>query len=148
MTYHTYPGLTLPIVNTQLAKASGTYVLSKKSILKEIYNLCKTDSRLEKLLKGQENTYNNAVLLMYSKSRNRLLVNMRACYFYWVRTMFGPTYSLVDLGVDMGCRDHSTVIHGLKLYQDLLFSDKPHQQMNASLSSIFKPAPITQNKTN
>lgn len=139
MTYHTFPGLPLPNVNTQLARANGSYVISKKSILKQIYAVFQTDSRLEKLLNGQENTYNNVLLLMYSKSRKRILVNMRACYFYWVRACFGSTYSLQDLGVDMGCRDHSTVIHGIKLYQDLLFSDKPHKEIHKQLTQTLKP---------
>jgi len=135
MNIYTYPGLPLPQVNTQIAKANGTYVLTPKRILKIIVYEFKDDPQLAEVLGSRENNYNNIVLLLKSQNRTRPLPQIRFAYYYWVKTLLNPT--LKSIGKTLGMRDHSSVIHGINTYRDLSQVDKHHKQIHANLSKHF-----------
>lgn len=52
-----------------------------------------------------------------SKSRKNKLVNARFVYMYFARNFLGQ--SLKQIGMDLGNRDHTTVLNGLQVLQDL-----------------------------
>ena len=135
MNIYTYPGLPLPQVNTQIAKANGTYVLTPKRILKIIVYEFKDDPQLAEVLGSRENNYNNIAMLLKSQNRTRPLPQIRFAYYYWVRTLLNPT--LKAIGKTLGMRDHSSVIHGINTYRDLSQVDKQHKQIHANLKEIF-----------
>lgn len=60
-----------------------------------------------------------------SKSRKRFIVEARQIAMYLVRTHC-KKYSLADIGLRMGNKDHATVLHGVRVmtgYMDERFGD-------------------------
>lgn len=58
------------------------------------------------------------------KNRNRIFVYPRQLIFYFTRKLLTNSYTLYQIGDRIGKRDHSTVLHGISVVNDLLCYDK------------------------
>lgn len=64
-------------------------------------------------------------LPMQTKLRIREIVELRAIFCYLAKNM---KYSLKTIGVFLGGRDHTTVIHGLNTFRDLMETNDAFRQ--------------------
>lgn len=73
-------------------------------------------------------------LTLCGKVRKREIVELRCIYCYLAKSM---GYSLNDIGKEIGGRDHTTVIHSLKTFRDLMeISDIFRQKYDYVFSRI------------
>lgn len=78
-----------------------------------------------------------------TKSRSRSVVELRCIFFFIARSM---RYSLKQLGVYMGGRDHTTVIHGITTFRNLYetessFRDKYYLIIN-QIKKDYEPSTL------
>jgi hypothetical protein len=78
-------------------------------------------SDLEKHFEPYLPTIYERKMSLSSKDRNRSLVDLRFIFFFIARTMM---YNLKDIGMYCGGRDHTTVIYGLKTFNNLYKTDE------------------------
>ena len=74
---------------------------------------------------------------MKGKSRKREIVMVRQC-FYYVYKQINPKITLKTLGKILGHRDHSTVIHGIRTWQDLMDTDGECWRNTQNIFNILK----------
>jgi hypothetical protein len=79
-----------------------------------------TLTELEKYFEPYLQTRSGRSMRLGSKDRTRYLVELRCIFFFIGRSM---RYGLKQLGVYMGDRDHTTVMHGVSTFRDLYDTD-------------------------
>jgi chromosomal replication initiator protein len=62
---------------------------------------------------------------LQSSNRMREIVELRSIFCFFAKNM---KYSLKNIGFHLGERDHTTVIHGLKSFRDLLETNEGFRQ--------------------
>lgn len=70
-----------------------------------------------------------------SKCRLRELVELRNIYCFLGRTM---GYSLVDVGRHLGNRDHTTVIHNVSSFKNLVETNEPFRHKYITILTYIK----------
>jgi len=98
---------------------------------------------LEKYFEPHLPTFYNKKTKLQSKDRNRPLVELRCIFFFIARSM---RYNLKQLGIYMGGRDHTTVIHGINTFRNLyetdpLFKDKYYLIIN-QIKKDYEPSTL------
>jgi len=98
---------------------------------------------LEKYFEPYLPTFYNKKLTLAAKDRARSLVELRCIFFFIARSM---RYNLKELGIYMGGRDHTTVIHGVNTFRDLyetdpLFRDKYYLIIN-QIKKDYEPSTL------
>lgn len=74
-------------------------------------------------------------LNLKSKSRYRELVELRNIYCFLARTM---GYSLSTVGESLGNRDHTTVIHNVACFKNLMETDDSFRQKYITILTYIK----------
>jgi hypothetical protein len=64
-------------------------------------------------------------LTLHTKCRKRELVELRMMFFYLARSM---KYNLGTIGDKLGGRDHTTVIHGVNTFVDLMETNEQFRE--------------------
>ena len=64
-------------------------------------------------------------LQLQSSQRMREIVELRSIFCFMAKNM---KYSLKNIGFHLGKRDHTTVLHGLKIFRNLLETDEGFRQ--------------------
>lgn len=75
-------------------------------------------------------------------SQSAELVMYRSCYCYFQRKYQYGVRSLAALGQDIGDRDHTTVIHGCRNFENLLTTNEPKY---TALFNYIKPLFVYEN---
>ena len=75
-----------------------------------------------------------------SKTRKRTAVEVRQCSMFVIKH-FTPKATLKAISLFMGGRDHSTVIHGLRTWQNLMDTDKRYRELTEQVIDIAKLIP-------
>lgn len=73
---------------------------------------------------------------LQSKSRKRELVDIRHCVMYYLRN--NTEMGLAAIGAILGCRDHSTVLHGIKKWKDLSDTQRSVRVLNNNIEQKLK----------
>jgi chromosomal replication initiation ATPase DnaA len=71
---------------------------------------------LEEIFKEFLPCVNGNFLHLGHKSRNRTLTNVRHIFVFLAKLM---GYSMVNIGIYLGNRDHSTMVHSIKTFRNL-----------------------------
>jgi|688.fasta_scaffold00218_48 hypothetical protein len=74
-------------------------------------------------------------LRLQSKDRYRELVELRNIYCFLARQL---SYSLVNIGQSLGNRDHTTVIHSITCFKNLLETDEGFRQKYLTILNYIK----------
>mgnify|MGYP003335324694 CR=1 FL=1 len=74
-------------------------------------------------------------LKLQSKDRYRELVELRNIYCFLARQL---SYSLVNIGASLGKRDHTTVIHSITCFKNLLETDEGFRQKYITILTYIK----------
>lgn len=74
-------------------------------------------------------------LTLKSKCRYRELVELRNIYCFLARTM---GYSLAAVGESLGNRDHTTVIHNVACFKNLMETDESFRQKYLTILTYIK----------
>jgi hypothetical protein len=74
-------------------------------------------------------------LRLQSKDRYRELVELRNIYCFLARQL---NYSLVNIGASLGKRDHTTVIHSITCFKNLLETDEGFRQKYITILNHIK----------
>jgi hypothetical protein len=74
-------------------------------------------------------------LTLQSKHRYRELVELRNIYCYMARVM---GYSLIMIGQSLGNRDHTTVIHNVCCFKNLMETNEPFRQKYLAILTYIK----------
>lgn len=61
--------------------------------------------------------YHGKTLRLESKTRARLIVDLRSMYCYMARSL---GYNLGDIGYSLGGQDHTTIMHSLKMFANMM----------------------------
>jgi len=83
-----------------------------------------------------ELTTKNMIELICSKTRKKEIIEPRYATIYFLKDILKP--SLKTIGVFVGLRDHSTVIHALRTYENDCETDRQRFNNHVELCSIFK----------
>ena len=75
-----------------------------------------------------------------SKVRKRELVNVRHIYSYIGKLYFD--FTLMSLSKEIGCRDHTTIIHSINTLKDFIKSNNP--LMTEMLSIVLESLGLTE----
>ena len=71
-----------------------------------------------------------------SRTSNRALSEARMIYCYQVRVLL--EWSLKEIGIAMGGRDHTTVIHAIKMYHNSMETDDIFYENSTEIESIIQ----------
>jgi hypothetical protein len=98
---------------------------------------------LEKYFEPYLPTIFNKKVSLAAKDRTRGLVELRCIFFFVARSM---RYGLKQLGIYMGGRDHTTVLHGINTFRNLyetdsLFRDKYYLIIN-QIKKEYEPSTL------
>ncbi|MCQ2973514.1 MAG: chromosomal replication initiator protein DnaA [Bacteroidales bacterium] len=93
-----------------------------KSIMEKVVRKPKNEFSLDYILKVVCNYFKMTPEILNTKSRKREIVQARQLAMYFAKTL--TTNSLAVIGMQIGNRDHSTVLHACKTIEDLLQTDK------------------------
>lgn len=74
--------------------------------------------------------------LIISKTRKQEIIRPRYATIYFLRNILN--LKLATIGKVIGFRDHSTIIHALKSYEDICEYEKPSFEDHINLCSVFK----------
>lgn len=74
-------------------------------------------------------------LSLHSKHRYRELVELRNMYCYLARMM---GYSLIVVGQSLGNRDHTTIIHNVTCFKNLMETNDPFRQKYQTILTYIK----------
>ena len=74
-------------------------------------------------------------LRLHNKDRYRELVELRNIYCFLARQL---NYSLVNIGQSLGKRDHTTVIHSITCFKNLLETDEGFRQKYITILNYIK----------
>jgi chromosomal replication initiation ATPase DnaA len=74
--------------------------------------------------------------LILSKTRKQEIIRPRYATIYFLRNILN--LKLATIGKVIGFRDHSTIIHALKSYEDICEFDKVCFEDHVNLCSVFK----------
>ncbi len=97
---------------------------SPEQLLREVANYFLTDEGGAEFLErvGLSPTIDNFVELLKSRARNRELVMVRQAFAYVAKIRLDST--LKSIGQCLGNRDHSTIIHSIRAFDDQSQVDK------------------------
>jgi chromosomal replication initiation ATPase DnaA len=70
-----------------------------------------------------------------SKTRKREAVEMRQCTMYLVKKYFHSSKPLKAMGAFFNGRDHSTVIHGVETWFNLMETDSRYKRLTEEIKS-------------
>ena len=73
---------------------------------------------------------------MQSKYRFRQITQARNMYCYYMYHNLG--WTLLEIGKSIGGRDHSTVMHNIKVHNDMCYSDPEFEKKSLSIKTIIE----------
>jgi chromosomal replication initiation ATPase DnaA len=73
---------------------------------------------------------------MQSKYRFKQIVQARNMYCYYMYKHLG--WTLVHIGKSIGGRDHTTIIHNIKVHDDMCYSDLEFEKKSLAIKNIIE----------
>jgi chromosomal replication initiator protein len=73
---------------------------------------------------------------MQSKYRFKQIVQARNMYCYYMYKHLG--WTLLEIGKSIGGRDHTTIIHNIKVHDDMCYSDPEFENKSLSIKKIIQ----------
>ncbi len=123
---YVYPGIgTLPVRLQIEGKRKGMVLYNADNIFRaavRVFEICNKEKYSADLVK--------------SKTRKREIVEIRQCAMYLIQSH--TKMSLNATGAMFSGRDHSTVIHGVRTWQDLIDTSKKHYEITESVRNMVE----------
>jgi chromosomal replication initiation ATPase DnaA len=73
---------------------------------------------------------------MQSKYRFKQIVQARNMYCYYMYKHLG--WTLIQIGKSIGGRDHTTIIHNIKVHDDMCYSDLEFEKKSLAIKNIIE----------
>lgn len=103
---------------------------SKAGYLKALKDEPNKNVDLTKLIEQFEKSYNISRFILFSKSRNSELANIRFIFAYRAYTIEKATFKCIGKFMN---RDHSSVIYAVDQYRNLFETDKAFRNLTYKL---------------
>jgi chromosomal replication initiator protein len=113
------------VYNTTKSKKVITIEMAM-NIIDRLVNSSKREISIEKIKRTVCDYFGLSLDAIYSKVRKREIVQARQIAMYFARNM--TKHSLVQIGSEIGGKDHATVLHSCKTVEDLYETDKTYRQ--------------------
>ena len=124
------------MANATLAHKEVTVELAEK-ITEKIVGEQQNDITIDKVQKVVCDYFNITRDDLLSKTRKRQIVQARQIAMYMSRTLINC--SLSTIGVEIGGKDHATVLHACSTVNDLMATDKTFKQYVTDIEKILVP---------
>lgn len=117
-------------------KKMGYYptVITKKDLEKQLLNLLSLE-QLEKYFDPYLPRMYGKTLKLSTKARYREIVELRQMFCFIARNM---GFSLTAIGQFLGNRDHTTVIHNIKTFHNIVDTDDIYKEKYNRISTKIK----------
>lgn len=132
--YHDYNKIKEWETLTDVASRNKLKIRDVLQIIMEVWMQHPSVDKLFSQIHYKKNEH-NFIRLLKSKSRKQPLPLVRATFYYYERKIHHTP--LKSLGKYMGSRDHSTAIHGIQLWTDLIKFDKELKELDNNFKRIF-----------
>ncbi|MDR2064303.1 MAG: chromosomal replication initiator protein DnaA [Prevotellaceae bacterium] len=97
-----------------------------KNVIDYLVNSTKREISIDKIKRTVCDYFGLSIDIIYSKTRKREIVQARQIAMYFARNM--TKHSLAMIGVEIGGKDHATVLHACKIVEDIYDTDKVFRQ--------------------
>lgn len=88
------------------------------------------------VLEAVEEIMGISIKEMQSKYRFKHIVQARNMYCYYMYKYLG--WTLVHIGKSIGGRDHTTIIHNIKVHDDMCYSDSEFEKKSLAIKNIIE----------
>ena len=124
------------IANATLAHKEITIDLAEQ-ITEKIVGEQQNDVTIDKVQKVVCDYFNISRDVLVSKTRKRQIVQARQIAMYMSRTLINC--SLSTIGMEIGGKDHATVLHACTTVNDLMSTDKSFRQYVSDIEKMLVP---------
>jgi chromosomal replication initiation ATPase DnaA len=88
------------------------------------------------VVEAVEDVMGIAFVEMQSKYRFRQITQARNMYCYYMYKHLG--WTLLEIGKSIGGRDHTTVMHNIKVHDDMCYSDTEFEKKSLAIKTMIE----------